>query len=99
MAALPNRKLTGRGTSLGRLQEQLSGDRDPALIAKLAQEALLEVESEADPERVCILNFFLAASLAQCADGCYTEEVLQKVLSGYEGALTGLNRDRDPSNW
>lgn len=91
--------MDGTSSSLASLIEALKGEREPAQVALLAEEALHQVSRDENPMLWASLLGTMAASLATSVSGQFTDESFRKVLGAYEAALTVFTPEQTPGEW
>jgi tetratricopeptide (TPR) repeat protein len=79
--------------------DELSRTDDAGRMVALADEALSLLARDENPLLWANLNGAAAASRVALANGRYTPDVLERVLSSYEAALTVYTPDATPALW
>jgi tetratricopeptide (TPR) repeat protein len=86
-------------TRLEQLLDELSRATEAGRIVALADEALLHLKRDDDPMLWANLNGAAAASRVTVARGRYTPDLVERVLSAYQAALTVYTPDESPAIW
>lgn len=91
--------MEGNGEQVRGVLDLLKGQRDPAVVQQLVEQAIQHRHRDDNPKFWADLHAMLGAALTESAHGRWTPELLARVLAAYRSALTVYSPDQWPGLW